>query len=117
AEAYLAGHRFGEAQRAATEALTWARSRLERGHEGWALHVQAEILSRHDAGARERVLPLLNSALDIAAKLGLRPLEARCHHTLGVWLAKEDPALAARHTDRAQALAGEIDMRLPAKPA
>jgi tetratricopeptide (TPR) repeat protein len=80
-EACLAAGRIDDADRFATEAVAVARVRGERGDEGWALHVSAEIAARRSdiawAAAAYR------QALGIAEPLEMRALAARCHLGLG----------------------------------
>jgi len=111
-EGYLVGRQMAKARDAAEQALAWARSRKERGHEAWALHLLAQVSARSGFLSSDKVYPILEQVLVLATKLGLRPLEARCHRTLGVLLAREDPGAAAHHSGRAMAVAGEIDMAL-----
>jgi hypothetical protein len=108
---------MAKAKEAAEQALSWARSRKERGHEAWALHLLAELSIRSGTASSETVRSMLEQLLALSTELGLRPLEARCHQTLGALLAREDPTAAAHHAGRAAAVAGEIDMALPTLPS
>ena len=116
-EGYLVGRQMAKARDAAEQALACARSREERGHEAWALHLLAEVSIRSGFASSDKVQQILQQALVLATELGLRPLEARCHRTLGVLLAREDPGAAAHHSGRAMAVAGEIGMALRESPS
>lgn len=78
-ETCLAAGRVDEAEARAAEALAVARERGEKGDEGWALHLTAEVAARRDAPDTGRAAGLLRDALAIARALEMRPLEARCH--------------------------------------
>jgi tetratricopeptide (TPR) repeat protein len=111
-EGHLAVGRVGEAKRAADQALALARSNKERGHEAWALRLLGQVAVETGAAPDEAVA-LFRQALTLAEDLGLPPLQARCHHALGMVLARKDRAAAARHAERAVELAREIDLVLP----
>jgi tetratricopeptide (TPR) repeat protein len=83
----LAG-RVDEAFQHARQALALARQYGERGFEAVALcqlgavHAQADPPDVPQSEARYR------EALMLAEELGMRPLQARCHHGLGTLYAK-----------------------------
>jgi tetratricopeptide (TPR) repeat protein len=75
--------RVDEAMQHARQALDLARQHGERGHEALALcqlgavHAQADLPEVAQSEARYR------EALALAEELGMRPLQAHCHHGLG----------------------------------
>jgi tetratricopeptide (TPR) repeat protein len=83
ATGYLSVGRTDEAMARASEALTEARLRGERGHEAQALHALGEVtghVDRLDPAAAENHC---RASLAIATELGMRPLVAHCHLGLG----------------------------------
>src|SRR5262245_13072502 len=81
-EALLISGRPDAAATRGAQALAQARERGERGHEAWALRLQAEVAASrkaHDAAHAQ-----FHDALALAGALEMRPLEARC--LLGVAL-------------------------------
>jgi tetratricopeptide (TPR) repeat protein len=85
-----------DASRLAAEAVALARERGERGDEGWALHLAAEIAARRDPPDVVEATATYRKALAIAEALGMRPLAARCHLGLGAVLGSAGRALEAR---------------------
>jgi tetratricopeptide (TPR) repeat protein len=100
----LAG-RVDEAMQHAGQAFALARQYGERGNEAFALcqlgavHAQADPLEVLESEARYR------EALALAEELGMRPLQAHCHHGLGTLYAKGGQREQAR-----AALATAIDL-------
>jgi tetratricopeptide (TPR) repeat protein len=81
AEGYLRSGRLDDAGDTARRALELARVHSERGHEAWALWIQAEVVRRVNSSvqfAEEQY----REALDVADELGMRPLAAHCHYGL-----------------------------------
>jgi DNA-binding SARP family transcriptional activator len=83
AEACLGAGRFDDAGRLAAEAVALARERGERGDEGWALHLSAEIAARRGPPGLAEATVAYRQALAVAEALEMRPLAARCHLGLG----------------------------------
>jgi tetratricopeptide (TPR) repeat protein len=80
-DACLGAGRVDDADRFAREAVAVARERRERGDEGWALHLTAEIAAREsDIGSATAAY---RDALGVAEALEMRDLAARCHVGLG----------------------------------
>src|SRR5262249_45711489 len=76
--------RLEEALAYAEEALRLARAQRQRAGEASGLHLLAEILPRVDGeAAGRRALAASLDALAHAEALGMRPLVARWHETLG----------------------------------
>jgi class 3 adenylate cyclase/tetratricopeptide (TPR) repeat protein len=80
-EAYLLTGRLAEAEAAATRALKLAREHDERGNEAYALRVLGELCKQRGDASGARVH--LNGALALADQIGMRPLAAHCHQSLG----------------------------------
>jgi len=91
----LAG-RVDEAMQHAGQALALARQYGERGHEAFALcqlggvHAHADPPEVAQSEARYR------GALALAEELGMRPLQAHCHHGLGTLYARSGQREQAR---------------------
>jgi class 3 adenylate cyclase/tetratricopeptide (TPR) repeat protein len=81
-EACAKAGRLDDARRHAERAVSLARSRGEAGYEGLALCVLAEIMMRADPPEADMCERNFRAASALAARLGMRPLTARC--TLGL---------------------------------
>lgn len=80
-EALMLSGQFDEARTIGAQALALTREGRHRVSEPWALHLLGEIASRgDDCGLRAAVC--YREALDLADKLGMRPLVAHCHLAL-----------------------------------
>jgi class 3 adenylate cyclase/tetratricopeptide (TPR) repeat protein len=111
-EAQLLAGRTEDARQSAEQALALAREHKERGYEGWALRLLAEIALRSDPPDAVRAIEYGRSALPVAEALGMRPLVAHCHLTLARSLARAaDPDAERRHLAAASELLGEMDMQ------
>jgi tetratricopeptide (TPR) repeat protein len=82
-EAYLRAGRLDEASTQAQRALEFARGHQERGHEAYALRLLGEIHARQDPPKVEPAEAHYQQALPLAEELGMRPLQAHCHRSLG----------------------------------
>ena len=80
AEALLAAGRIDEAIPLARLYVEITRAVDARGAHTWALHLLGDVLAAHDA---DEARATLSAALPAAEELGMRPLEARCHLSLG----------------------------------
>jgi tetratricopeptide (TPR) repeat protein len=87
-EAQLLAGRLEEAQALAERVLVHARAHQERGHEAYALRLLGEIAARRDPPEVEPAEDYYRQALALANELGMRPLQAHCHHNLGTLYAK-----------------------------
>jgi tetratricopeptide (TPR) repeat protein len=63
--------------------LAYARAHQERGHQAYALHLLGEIAAHRDPSQVELAEAYYSQALALAEELGMRPLQAHCHHSLG----------------------------------
>jgi class 3 adenylate cyclase/tetratricopeptide (TPR) repeat protein len=80
--ALLAGHMEQATQRA-HEALDLAHGHQERGNEAWALRLLGEIATHRQPPEVKEAEDSYRQALALAEALGMRPLQAHCHHGLG----------------------------------
>jgi class 3 adenylate cyclase/tetratricopeptide (TPR) repeat protein len=75
--------RLEEAGVQAQHALEFARAHQERGHEAYALRLLGDIATHRDPPEVEPAEAQYHLALALAEALGMRPLQAHCHHGLG----------------------------------
>jgi tetratricopeptide (TPR) repeat protein len=83
AEAHLKAGRPEGAFPLAAQALDLAQEHRERGHEANALRLLASIEIERETPALDRAEEGYRKALALAEQLGMRPLQAHCHHGLG----------------------------------
>jgi tetratricopeptide (TPR) repeat protein len=83
-EAQLLAGCLEEAQALAERALAFAREHQERGNQAYALHLLGEIAVRHEPPENEPAEAHYRQALALADALGMRPLQAHCHRSLGM---------------------------------
>jgi len=116
-EACLLAHRTQEALVHARRALALASEHKERGYEAWALRLIAEIAASADPPARAEAETKYQEALALAERLGMRPLEARCHLGLGhLYERVGDRTRAETHLARGAGLCRELAMPLAQGP-
>ena len=109
-EAQLRAGKVAEAVATARQVLGESRARGEHGYEAWALHLLGRSVASaagHAGEARARCL----EALQLAERLGMRPLVVRCLLTLAR-LHERDVAAATDYRARAGRLAAEQGMSL-----
>ena len=82
-EVYLRAGRVEEALHYTEQILSFARAHRERGREAWSLRLLGEIVARRDSHALDHAASHYQQALVLANELGMRPLQAHCHHGLG----------------------------------
>jgi predicted ATPase len=78
----LAGQ-YEEAWQYAGQALDLARQQKERGNEAYALYQFGTVQAHADPLDAEQAEAHYQQALALAEALGMRPLQAHCHHGLG----------------------------------
>jgi len=78
----LAGH-LEEAHALAEQALAHARAHQERSNQAYALRLLGEITAHRDPPDVDAAATHYRQALALADELGMRPLQAHCHHGLG----------------------------------
>jgi class 3 adenylate cyclase/tetratricopeptide (TPR) repeat protein len=119
-EAQMLAGRLEEAHVHAERALAHARAYQERGHEAYALRLLGDIAVRREPPDLEQAEPHYQHALALAEELGMRPLQAHCHHGLGTLYRQTGRvALARAALSTAIALYRAMDMTfwLPAAEA
>ena len=77
-------------------ALAHAREHQERGHQAYALCLLGDIAVRYEPPDSEQTEAHYEHALALAEALGMRPLQAHCHHGLGTLYNKTGYAALAR---------------------
>jgi tetratricopeptide (TPR) repeat protein len=82
-EGFLLAGRTDEAFQTAQRALDLARAHKEQGHKAWALRLLGEIAAQRNPPKIEIAEAYYQQALTLAEELGMRPLQAHCHHGLG----------------------------------
>ena len=78
----LTGH-GDEAWQHARQALDWARQQKSRWNEALALHQLGTLHAHADPPDAEQAEAHYQQALALAEALGMRPLQAHCHRSLG----------------------------------
>jgi tetratricopeptide (TPR) repeat protein len=82
-EGYLRAGRIDDALRQAQHAVEVCRQQQQRGHLAWALRLLGEVAAQHDLPQLEHAEDYYRQALALAEALGMRPLKAHCHLSLG----------------------------------
>jgi tetratricopeptide (TPR) repeat protein len=83
-EAQMLAGRLEEAHALAEGALAHAREHQERGNEAYALRLLGEIAARRESSGSAQAEAFYCQALTLTEKLGMRPLQAHCHRSLGM---------------------------------
>jgi tetratricopeptide (TPR) repeat protein len=83
-EAYLLAGRLEEAHQRAAQACDLARQHKQRGNQAWALWLLGESTARQASPEVEPAAGHYRQALALAEELGMRPLQAHCHRSLGM---------------------------------
>ena len=91
----LAGH-MEEAHALAEQALAHARAYQERSHQAYALRLLGEIAARREPLEAAPAEEHYRQALALADELGMRPLVAHCHRSLGTLYAANGQREQAR---------------------
>jgi tetratricopeptide (TPR) repeat protein len=82
-EAHLLAGRLEEARALAERTLALARTRQERTNEAYALRLLGDIAARREVPQPNQAGDCYHQALALANELGMRPLTAHCHLSLG----------------------------------
>jgi tetratricopeptide (TPR) repeat protein len=82
-EAQLLAGRLEEAHALAEQALALTRAHQELGNQAYALRLLGEIAARYEPPESESAEAHYRQALALAEELGMRPLLAHCHLSLG----------------------------------
>ena len=112
-EAQMQAGRLEEAHALAEHTLGLTRAHQERGRKAYALHLLGDIAARHEPPEIELAATFYQQALTLAEALGMRPLQAHCHHGLGTLYATGGQAVqACAELSAAIALYRTMDMTL-----
>jgi tetratricopeptide (TPR) repeat protein len=95
-EAYLRAGRSAEAETQAQQALAFTHAHQERGHEASALWLLGEVAAQQAAPEATQAVAHYQQALALANALGIRPLQAHCHRSLGTLYGQTGRAGEAR---------------------
>ena len=95
-EAQLLAGRLEEAHALAERALALARAHQERGNQAYALRLLGDIAARREPPEVEQAATHYRQALALAEELGMRPLQAHCHLSLGTLYVKTGQREQAR---------------------
>jgi tetratricopeptide (TPR) repeat protein len=95
-EAHLLASRLEEAYALAERALALAREHQERGTQAYALRLLGDIAARREPPEVVQAEDHYRQALALAEELGMRPLQAHCHHGLGTLYRQTGHAALAR---------------------
>ena len=91
-EAQVLAGRLEEAHALTERALAHARERQEHGYQAYALRLLGEIAVQRETPEHALAEAHYRDALALAEELGMRPLQAHCHRSLGTLYAKIGPA-------------------------
>jgi len=115
-EAHLLADRLEAAHALAERVLALAREHQERGYQAYALRLLGEIAARREPLESACAAGHYRQALALAEELGMRPLQAHCHRSLGMLYAtigQQEQARAELATAIAMYLAMEMTFWLP----
>ena len=106
----LAGH-LEEAHALAEQARELTRAHQERGNEAYARHLLGAIAARREPPEEVQAEENYRQALTLAEELGMRPLQAHCHRSLGtLYAATSQPEQARTALSTAIALYRDMEM-------
>jgi tetratricopeptide (TPR) repeat protein len=101
----------------AHRALELCREHKERGYEAWALRLLGDIAAQAAPLEREEAEARYREALELAERLGMRPLAARCYLGLGRLAERVgNRSEAETQLARAAELCRELGMPLSSDP-
>ena len=115
-EAHLLADRLEAAHGLAERTLALTRERQERGSQAYALRLLGDIAARREPPESEQAETHYQQALALAEELGMRPLQAHCHHGLGTLyaqLGRQEQARTALATAIAMYQSMEMTFWLP----
>jgi class 3 adenylate cyclase/tetratricopeptide (TPR) repeat protein len=110
-EAHLLAGQVKEAWDYGTRAVEYAHERGERGHEAWAHHLLGETASHRDCLDLAAAKAHFATSTARALELGMRPLVAHCHFSLGKLHGRVGDRRATEHFTTAMSLFHEMGMR------
>jgi predicted ATPase len=89
-EGYVLAGRLEEAMQLGQQALELTRTQKQQGYQAYALRLLGDIAAQPTPPQVEAAERHYRQALALAEALGMRPLQAHCHHGLGTLYAKTD---------------------------
>jgi len=95
-EAQLLAGRLEEAHTLAEHTLAFTRAHQERGNEAYAWRLLGDIAAHREPPEIAQAEAHYQHALALAEELGMRPLQAHCHHSLGTLYRQTGRAALAR---------------------
>jgi class 3 adenylate cyclase/tetratricopeptide (TPR) repeat protein len=95
-EAQMLSGCLEEAHAHAERALAHARAYQERGNEAYALRLLGDIAARREPPDVAQAEVHYQHTLALATELGMRPLQAHCHYSLGTLYSQTGRAALAR---------------------
>ena len=110
-EAQLLAGRLEEAWDSGTRAMVLTREGGARGHEAWAHHLLGATASHRDRPDVAAAEAHFATSMAMASELGMRPLAAHCHFSLGKLHARAGDRRAKEHLTIAMSLFHEMGMR------
>jgi class 3 adenylate cyclase/tetratricopeptide (TPR) repeat protein len=111
-EVYLWAGRTDDALKLATDALDTARRHGERGYEAVARRALGEIAARADPADIDTATDHYEDAIVLSEELGMRPLIAHCHLSLGrLYAETPERQKAVQYLNSAAKLFRKMDMR------
>jgi len=111
-EAYVLAGRLEEGHVLAQQALALAHGRQERDNQTYVLYLFGDIATRRDPPEVEPAKAYYQQSLALAEALGMRPLQAHCHRSLGTLYATTGQQEQAR-TALSTAIAMYQSMEMP----
>jgi tetratricopeptide (TPR) repeat protein len=87
-EGYVLAGRLEEAMQLGQQALELTRAKKQQGYQAYALRLLGDIAAQRIPPQVEESERHYRQGLALAEALGMRPLQAHCHHGLGTLYAK-----------------------------
>lgn len=111
AKGLLAAGEVARALTVAQRALDLALTHKEEGHRAWTLRLLGDIQARLSPADLAQAEACYREAADLATRLEMAPLLARCHLSLGRLLGRKgDHAEGQKHLESATAIFEELGM-------
>jgi class 3 adenylate cyclase/tetratricopeptide (TPR) repeat protein len=111
-EADLLAGRLDEAWDFGTRAVVLARERGERGHEAWAHCLLGDVVAHRDRPDVAAAEAHYATSMALASELGMRPLVAHCHFSLGKLHRRVGDRRASEHLTTALTMFRDMGMRV-----
>jgi hypothetical protein len=93
------------------EALQRARSRRERGHEAYGIHLLGETALATDPPDPDSAVDCFRAALERANEQAMTPLAAQCHLSLAGVLEQRQPDLSGEHLAQARTIIATLGLQ------